>query len=418
MYSGAVFELELALRYLRPRRTFVSAITLLSLGGVTLGVMVLILVTSVMAGFQRELREKVMGFLAHIEVTNFGVLEQWQEVIADVEKTPGVVAAAPFVNGPVLMEVNNRALTPIVRGIDPEREERVTALARKLVAGEFLVEGEGAVIGERMAMENGLQVGDRLNVLSPWHLAQMRRAHEEGREVALLPTELVVTGIFSTGMYEYDARFILVGLEMGQELYGLGEGVHGIAVRVENPLRADVVSSDLTWALPPPLRAMTWRDQNPTLFAAVAQEQVVMFFLLFFIVIVAALGLMSTLITVTVQKTREIGVLCSLGATRGQIMCIFVGYGLVVGVLGSVLGVVLGLLLVNFRNPVAEWLGRVTGREIFPAEIYGFNMIPAVLDPAGVATIGFSALGLCVLAALLPAWTASRVQPAEALRYE
>lgn len=413
-----MFELDLALRYLRPRRTFVSVITLLSLGGVLLGVMVLILVISVMQGFQRELREKVMGFLAHVEITNYGVLQDWESVVRQVDGVPGVVAAAPFVSGPVLMEVNNRVLTPIIRGIDPEFERYVTGLEEKLIAGEFLLEGEGAVIGERMASENALQIGDKLSVLSPWHLAQMRRAHEEGGEVVILPTELIVTGIFSTGMYEYDARFILTGLEMGQELYGLGEGVHGVTLRLVDPMRADEVAADLTWRLSPPLRALSWREQNPTLFAAVAQEQVVMFFLLFFIVIVAALGLMSTLITVTVQKTREIGVLCSLGATQQRIMLVFVLYGLVVGVVGSALGVLSGLVLVEFRNPVATFLSKVTGQEIFPPEIYGFNMIPAVVEPTVVAIIGLSALALCVVAALFPAWAAARVQPAEALRYE
>ena len=413
-----MFELELAIRYLRPRRTYVSVITLLSLGGVTLGVMVLILVTSVMAGFQQELREKVMGFLAHVEVTNFGVLEDWRTVVESVEKTPDVVAATPFVTGPVLIEVNNRAMTPILRGIDPVREQRVTSLMHKLVAGEFLLEGESVVIGERMASENNLWLGDRLHVLSPWHLAQMRQAYEEGKEVVLLPTELVVTGIFRTGLYEYDARFILVGLEMGQELYGLGDAVHGVAVRVKNPLRADVVSKSLNTIFLPPIRALTWREQNPSLFAAIAQEQVVMFFLLFFIVIVAAMGLMNTLITVTVQKTNEIGLLSALGATRWQIMRIFVAYGFIVGFAGSLLGVITGLVLVNFRNPVASWLGRTTGIEVFPPEIYGFSMIPARLDAVVVAMIAVSALGLCVLAALLPAWKAASIQPARALRYE
>ncbi len=413
-----MFELELALRYLRPRRTFVSVITFLSLGGVLLGVMVLILVISVMEGFQRELRDKVMGFLAHVEVTNFGVIDDWQSVVRHLDGAPGILAAAPFISGPVLMEVNNRVATPIVRGILPDFERYVTGLEKKLVAGEFFLEGEGAVIGDRLAQDNSLQIGDTLRVLSPWHLAQMRRAQQEGEEVVLLPKELVVTGIYSTGMYEYDSRFILTGLEMAQELYGMQGGVHGVVLRITDPMKADQVAEELTWRLPPPLRAISWREQNPTLFAAVAQEQVVMFFLLFFIVIVAALGLMSTLITVTVQKTREIGVLCSLGATQGRIMRVFVLYGLIVGVVGSVLGVICGLTLVEFRNPVASLLGKLTGRDIFPPEIYGFSMIPAVVDPWRVAIIGLSAMLLCVLAALFPAWAAARVQPAEALRYE
>jgi lipoprotein-releasing system permease protein len=412
------FELFLALRYLRPKRTFVSVITLLSVMGVTLGVMVLIVVTSVMSGFQRDLREKVLGFNSHLSIGNGGIVEDPGAVMNTVAQCPGVVGYGPFVTGPVLVEFENRISTPFIRGVDPVREDSMLGLKRYLKDGEFLLQGEGVMVGWRFAERNGIGVGDTLRVFSARHMDEMRAAASEGRKVEALPTEYIVTGIFATGMFDYDSNFILTALDAAQELYKLEGGVHGVAVRLADPMRAVVAKDWLNQRLEAPLAAQTWMDMNTQLFSAVAIERNVMFFLLFFIIMVAAFGLTSTLITITVQKSREIGIMKATGATPGQVMRVFVLHGLVVGVVGALLGLGAGLFLVKFRNEAAQLLSSALHVEIFPASIYNFARIPAVVAPGEIALTVFLAVAVCVLAALLPAWQAARLHPAQAMRYE
>jgi lipoprotein-releasing system permease protein len=411
------FELFLALRYLRPKRTFVSVISVLSLLGVLLGVMVLILVISVMSGFERDLRDKVMGFTAHVTLTNYSIMEV-PEAVSIAEKNKDVLGASPFVQGPVLVDVGGRISTPLLRGVEAGREESVSGLKRYLVQGDFLLEGEAVIVGQRFAERNNLMIGDRITVFAPKNIQSMLQQARDGEKTAFLPSELIVSGIFCTGMYEYDANVVLVGLDMARELYNLGQGVHGIALRLRDPMAAQGIRDSLNAQLPPPIRAYTWMDLNHQLFAAIAVERNVMFFLLLFIVIVAAFGLSSTLITITVQKAREIGALKALGADDGQVLRIFLWYGIIVGVLGSFLGLGTGLFLLRFRNEFAGFLAKTLGIEIFPSEIYYFEAIPAEVNEANLAAICLCAILLCALAALIPAWNAARLPPARALRYE
>lgn len=412
------FELFLALRYLKPKREFVWVITLLSLVGVLLGVGVLVLVISVFRGFERDIREKVIGFTAHVTVLNYGILNDADALYPKIEALAGVRAVSPFVGGPVLVEFRQRISTPFVRGIDPAREDKALGLARFIVEGEFLLEGEAVLVGQGFADRNGVRVGDKLMVFSPRHFEEMRKAAEQGQKVAFLPTELLVTGVFNTGYGVYDENFILTSLEMAQHMYNIEEGVHGIAVRLDDPMRAEATRDAINAFLERPAQAQTWMDLNRQLFGAIATERNVMFFLLVFIIIVAGFGLTSTLITLTVQKSREIGLAKALGATEGQVLRVFVLYGLVVGVVGTALGLASGLLLTHFRNQAASLLAKVLGVEIFPYEIYHFAEIPADIHWDSVAIIAISAVVICGVAALLPAWRAARLAPARALRYE
>ena len=310
------FSLFLALRYLQPKRTFVSIITLISVLGVMLGVTVLILVISVMTGFDRELRQKVIDFDAHILVSTEDVLHDWRDLTVKIRNTPGVVATAPYVQGPVIVEFQNRRLAPMIRGIDPAEEEKVVPLRKFIKKGALDLEGESAVLGSELARKLQINVGDKLTVYSPGNLGEIlngikelektngpeeRRAIDKLREV-VLPKELTVTGIFETGHYLHDSEFLLVPVYVGQELYGLGDALHGITVKTEDPYAAEAVKHAIEAFLQPPEYAQTWIDMNNQYFEAVRLERTVMFFLLFFIVVVAAFGIMNTLITVTVQK--------------------------------------------------------------------------------------------------------------------
>lgn len=424
------FSLFLALRYLKPKRTFVSIITLISILGVTLGIMVLILVISVMTGFEQELRRKVIGFDAHVIVTNSGVMEDWAKTSALCEEESLVTAAAPFVQGPVIVEFQNRRLAPKIRGVIPELEEKVVSVSEFIIDGAYDLDGDKTVLGSELARTLGAGVGDKITVFSPGNLtqilAELDRMESEGGNATtaselkqmVLPTELEVSGIFESGRYLYDSEFLIVPLHIGQELYNLGGAVHGIALNTKDPYLAQEVRDSLNAKFEPPTYSMTWIDLNKQIFDAIRMERNVMFFLLMFIVLVAAFGIMNTLITVTVQKTREIGVMKALGAQTHQIIGVFLAQGMVVGVFGTISGLLLGIATVQYRNEVRQWLANALNIEVFSPSVYQFSEIPAEIVPSDVAIICISAFLICSVAALIPAWFAARLDPVKALRYE
>jgi len=423
------FSLFLALRYLKPKRTFLSIITLISILGVTLGVMVLILVISVMTGFERELTRKVVGFDAHLVVSNSGVMEDWPDVMKAVSANKEVTAVAPFVQGPVLVEFQDRRMAPKIRGIDPELEGKVTNIRDFIIVGSFDLDGDKAVLGSELARTLGANVGDKINIFSPGNineiLQELDRVEKEGDKTSatalkqmILPMELTVSGIFESGRYLYDSEFLLVPLHIGQEIYNLGGGAHGLAVKTRDPFLADQVKNELNASLTPPNLALTWIDLNKQLFEAIRMERNVMFFLLLFIILVAAFGIMNTLITVTVQKTREIGIMKALGARTIQIIGVFMAQGIVVGIFGTLTGLLTGIVLVQYRNQVSDWLATTLGVEVFPRSVYQFSEIPAEVIPSDVMIICVSAFVICSFAALIPAWFAARLDPVKALRYE
>lgn len=433
------FSLFLALRYLKPKRTFLSIITLISVIGVMLGVMVLILVLSVMTGFQRELERKVLGFDPHVVVSNGGVLAGWESMAEKIAKLPNVEAVAPYVQGPVIVQHGNLRLAPKIRGIDPELEMKVSDISNtvsglskdgEIKKGEIDLDGDKAILGSELAAALGVSIGDKVTVYSPKNIGEAldemdRLEKTEGKKdlsalkQLILPLELEVSGIFESGRYIYDSEFLLVPLHIGQEIYNLGPDVHGLSIRTADPYHAEVVSNELRHGvIPRSVSAMTWMDINKQFFDAIRMERSVMFFLLMFIILVAAFGIMNTLITVTVQKTREIGIMKALGAGTVQIVGVFVMQGIVVGAFGTLFGLASGMFLVQYRNQVRDWLASVLHVEVFPASVYQFSEIPAEVVPSDVMAICLSAFLICSIAALIPAVFAARLDPVKALRFD
>jgi lipoprotein-releasing system permease protein len=422
--SGLPFELLLALRYLRPKRTFVSVITLISVLGVTLGVAVLIIVISVMTGFDRQLRDKILGFNTHLKVFEQNrTLSDYARVAEMISRQPGVRAAAPFVMGQVLVETSpkngqSQVAAPWVRGIDALVESNVTVLPSSMVAGRFDVSDRGVLVGSEFARNLNLNVGDLLTIYSPEELKKMRAARNQDEASAILPDEYEVRGIFDVGYYEYNASVIVTSLRDAQDLYVLGNSVHGLLVMLQDAYQAPRVQLELEHRLGPDYRISNWMEENSNILNALVVEKNVMFYLLFFIMIVAALCILSALITFVVQKTREIGMLKALGATDWQVSFIFLCQGAFVGAFGVLAGYGLGMLALAYRNEFLHFMNRMTGFELFPAQIYNFTELPALIVPGDILLICGSALVVCTLGGVIPAWRAGRLQPVEALRYE
>lgn len=429
----APFSLFLALRYLKPKRTFVSVITIISVLGVTLGIAVLIVVISVMTGFDQSLQRAILGFEPHLRVSNGELLRSWREALAQVEKIPGVVGVAPYAQGPVMIEHHGRVFTPVMRGIDVEAEQKLIDLRRFIEErglGSSQLESDTVILGMALARELGVTVGQTITVYAPGNvsgiLAEMRREEEdpeakpktlkELKGEIVLPAELKVVGIFNSGLNSYDSSFLLVPLFVAQELYGLGDAVHGLSVKTTDAYHAGTVQRAINEKLDDLASAVSWFEDHRERFDAIRMERHVMFVILMFLIVIAAFGITSTLITVTVQKTREIGIMKALGARTAQIIWVFLAQGMCVGFFGTLIGLGLGLTALHYRNPFRDWLSAQTGMEIFPAGIYEFEGIPAEVVPRDVTVICLSAFAICSVAALVPAWFAARLDPVKALR--
>ena len=427
----APFSLFLALRYLRPKRSFVSVITLISLLGVMIGVGVLIVVISVMTGFGLTLQRAILGFEPHLRVMNGEVLRQWQDLVPRLTGTPGVVAVAPYVQGPVLIEFRGQVRPAVLRGIEVEQEQRLIDL-KKYVVGDLEMASDTVIIGRTLAAELGAKLGDEVTILAPGNVRgiveELKREAENPeakprtladlKEDVVIPAPLKVVGLINSGTNSFDSSFLLVPLHNGQELYSLRGGVHGVAVKTSDPYRVAETQQLLTAALEGRAFVVSWIDENRQRFDAIRLERQVMFVIMSLIVLVAGFGIMNTLITVTVQKTREIGIVKALGATTAQIVWVFLAQGMLVGTVGTALGLGGGLLLLHFRNPFRDWLGDTLGIEVFPAGIYEFDGIPAEIVREDVAIICLGAVLVCSVAALIPAWLAARMDPVKALRVE
>jgi lipoprotein-releasing system permease protein len=428
--SKLPFELLLALRYLRPKRTFVSIITLISVLGVALGVAVLIIVISVMSGFDHDLREKILGFNAHLKVFALdpagrtGTMKDYGRVMDLIAANKNVRGITPFIFGPVLVETqaetNRPSLqdAPMLRGIDPQTEDKVSNLPRSVVEGKFDLSGRGLLVGNDFARNLNLRIGDHLSIYSAREIKKMKAGRDKNEDTAILPDDYEVRGIFDVGYYDYDARVIVVSLENAQDLYDLGDSVHGLLVMLQDPYQAPAVRRELAGALGPDYAITTWTEENSAILGALVVEKNVMFYLLFFIVIVAALCILSAQITFVVQKTREIGMLKALGATNLQVSGVFISQSAIIGVLGVLAGYGLGILALTYRNEFLHFMNHWTGWELFPASIYGFSELPAIIDARDIALICGSSFVICILGGVLPAIRAGRLKPVEALRYE
>jgi lipoprotein-releasing system permease protein len=418
------FELFIGLRYLKAKRksTFISIITFISTAGVALGVMALIVVLAVMTGFEKDLTDKILGTNAHVVVTHNGTpMEDSRQVMAKLKGFKGVLAATPFIYNQVMLSSGKNVSGVVLRGIDVQTDRQVTKLSSSIVEGSLdqfdsvTSPGSGVkpglVVGKELAKHLGLLVGDTVNVISP-----MGNITPLGMMPKMKPFRVV--GIFNTGMFEYDSTLAYISLAQAQAFFDLGDTVTGIQLKVDDVYRTGELVRAINQTMAPDFYARDWMQMNRNILFALKTEKMVMFIILTLIVLVAAFGIASTLFMVVMEKTRDIAILKSMGATGLSIMKIFVLEGLIIGVIGTFLGVASGLLIALNLEPIITVIEKATGLNFFSKDVYYLDHFPSLVVPSDVVMISVTAVLISFIATLYPSWQASRMLPAEALRYE
>jgi len=385
------YEVFIGLRYLRARRRngFISFISLMSVLGIALGVAALIVVLSVMNGFQQEIRGRMLSVVSHLEIGSYdGQIAGWQPLQAQLRQQPHVVATAPYVNAQGLLSSRGNVRGALVRGVDPAAEQTVVALGKEMLRGK-LTDLEGGsfriVLGVELARQLGVEVGDKVTLITP---------QGNVTPAGMMPRlkQFTVAGVFKAGMFEYDSSLAMISLRDAQVLFRLGQDVSGIRLKLDDAMLAPQVKAALQPHLAANQVATDWTDMNANYFRAVQIEKRMMFIIL--------------------------AILRTLGASPGSIMKVFMIQGSVAGVLGTVAGVAGGLLLAYNLGAVLSTVEHLIGAKLLSSDVYMIDYLPTDVQLGDVATIGLISLALALLATIYPSWRAARVRPAEALRYE
>ena len=411
------YELFVGLRYTRAKRRnhFISFISITSMLGVALGVAALIVVLSVMNGFQKELRTRILGVASHVQIMGLdGKLSDWRKIAAEAQNHPDVVAAAPYITAQGLISNRGNVQGTLVRGVLPAAEAKVADVGQHMRSGSIddLRPGRfGIVLGIDLAMSVGARVGDKIVLIAP---------QGQVTPAGILPRlkQFEVVGIFEVDMAEYDAGLAFMHLEDAQKLYRLEDKVSGVRLKLHDLFKAPLVARDLMRTLSSDVYATDWTRSHANFFRAVQIEKRVMFIILVLIVAVAAFNIVSTLVMAVTDKRADIAILRTLGAAPGEIMQIFIIQGALIGAVGMIAGVVGGVLLAANIEVVIPAIERVLGIQFLAKDVYYISDLPSDLHLQDVFVIGLTSFGLSLLATIYPSLRASRVSPAEALRYE
>jgi lipoprotein-releasing system permease protein len=415
------YEWFIGLRYLKAKRkqTFISIITVISIAGVAVGVMALIVVLAVMSGFEMTLKEKILGTQAHLVLlkTSQEGMDHYEEVAKKAEEVKGVISAAPFIFNQVMLSSESNVSGVVLKGIDPDRVGKVTELAHNLKAGRLqdlktvqVGDLPGIILGVELAKHLSVSINDTIQVISP--LGTMT-------PMGMVPKmkRFRVKGIFQSGMYEYDNTMAYVSLEGAQRFFSMGAHVTGIEIKTDDIYKVKKVGKEIRQRMGFPFWTKDWMEMNRNLFAALRLEKIAMFIILVLIVLVAAFNIISTLIMVVMEKHKDIAILKSMGAPSKGILKIFIIEGLVIGVVGTVLGGILGLGAAFNLEKITGFVENLFGFKILSSDVYYIDKLPSQVNPFDVGMIVMTAILISLLATLYPSWRASKLDPAEALRY-
>ncbi len=416
------YEWFIGLRYLKAKRkqTFISIITVISVAGVMLGVMALIVVLSVMNGFQQTLKEKILDTQAHIVVLKASEkgMDHYEEAIKKVEGVKGVVSAAPFIFSQVMLSSDSGVSGAVLKGIDPDRVAKVTALAHNLKAGRLQdlkdpkeKDGLGIILGVELARHLSVNIDDPIQVISPLGTVT---------PMGMMPKmkRFRVKGIFYSGMYEYDNTMAYISLESAQKFFAMETRITGIEVKTEDIYQVKEIGKEIRKKLGFPFWTKDWMEMNRNLFSALKLEKIIMFIIVVLIVLVAAFNIISTLIMVVMEKNKDVAILKSMGAPSRDILKIFVIEGGVIGLVGTVLGAATGLAIAFHLEKIIDFLESSFGFKILARDVYYIDKFPSQVNFLDVLLIVTTAILISLLATLYPSWRASKLDPAEALRYE
>ncbi len=412
----APFEWMLALRYLRAKRaeSFISVISVISLVGIALGVATLIIVMSVMNGFRHELLSKILGLQGHIMVQGAdGPLPNYDSIAARVRTVSGVIRVAPIIDGQVIASSNGITSGVLVRGLRKSDLKSFTTVSQTLSydALDRYVSGESVIIGIRLAQKLRIAPGMQITLIAP-------RGDITPFGTTPRIKTYTVAGTFDIGMIQYNSSYVFMPLDEAQLFFNMGDTVSGLETMVADPDKVDDLVLPIQRAAGPFARPYTWHDTQSTFFDAIQVERNVMFLILTLIILVAALNIVSGLYMLVKDKSADIAILRTMGATRGAIMRIFMIAGVSIGIVGTFLGFVLGVAFCANIETIRVFLSQLTGTTLFNPEIYFLSHMPAEMNPSEVASVVIMSLTLSFLATLYPAWRAARLDPVEALRYE
>lgn len=411
------YELFAGLRYTRAKRRnhFISFISGASMVGIAIGVTALITVLSVMNGFEQELRERILGMASHATISAYrGQLQDWRHVADQARINPEIEAVAPYIEGEGMLRIGQDLSGTLLRGILPEQEIAVSDIDDHIKSGslESLVPGAyNIVLGWELAQTLGVAPGDKIDLMIP--VASITPA-------GVLPRfrRFTVSGVFRVGMYEFDRGLVLIHLADAQALYRMEDGVTGVRLKLDDMFRAPFVARDVAETLDGVYYVNDWTRSHANFFRAVATEKIVMFIILSLIVAVAAFNIVSTLVMVVQDKQADIAILRTLGARPRSIMAIFMVQGSIIGIIGTLLGVIGGVTLALNVETLVPLIEAATGQQFLSPDVYYISDLPSELKSSDVIRISLLSLALGLLSTMYPAWRASRVQPAEALRYE
>jgi lipoprotein-releasing system permease protein len=411
------YELTVGLRYTRARRRnrFIGINSAVSMIGIAVGVWALIVVLSVMNGFQKEVRTRILGVVSHLQIlADDNRLEDWQEVAKIAAQHPRVVGTAPFVQAQAMLSNGQAVRGAVVRGILPEQEEKVADLARHMRAGSLdaLRPGEfGVVLGADLARSLGVLRGDKIALIAPQGVVT---------PAGVIPRlkQFSVVGVFEAGIVDADSGLALVHLRDAQTLYQMGEAVSGVRLKLDDLFAARAVAYELLSKLPRDVFASDWTRSHANFFRAVEIEKRMMFIILALIILVAAINIISTLVVAVTDKQADIAILRTLGAAPGSVLQIFVVQGMVIGVVGTLIGVLTGVVTALNIDVIVPAIERAFNIKFLSKDVYLIPDLPSDLQAHDVLSITLMALALSFFATIYPSWRAARVNPAEALRYE